>query len=73
MVSGGNDRGHNHCIDEAAGNITADLLEDDREWARPGVTIGQAGIIIRHVQTDDDNGDEVEENNSPEHVANDFG
>lgn len=72
MVSGGNNRGHNHRVNETASNITADLLEDDREWTRPGVTIGQAGVVIRHVQADDDDGDEVEENNSPEHVADDF-
>lgn len=49
------------------------MLEDDGERTRPRVAVRQIGVVIWHVQADDKDGDEVEEHDSPEDIADNLG
>ena len=73
MVGCGDDAGHEHCVYEAACDGTSGLCEDDCEWTGSGVSVGETGVVVWHIQADDDDGHNVEENNAPEDIANHTG
>lgn len=73
MVGCGDDAGHEDCVDEAACDGTSGLCENDCEWAGSGVSVGETGVVVRHVQADDDDGYDVEEDDPPEDVADHTG
>lgn len=64
---------HKHCVDKAAGTNTANLCKDDCKGARGGILGGEPGIIVRHVQTYDGNGDQIEQNHTPEDITDHTG
>ena len=47
------------------------MLEDDGEGAGFGVAFGEARVGVRHVQADDEDGEDVEDDDAPEDVADD--
>lgn len=73
MVRGGDDRSHDNRVDKATRNGTAGLLEDNGERASSGVTIGEAWVVVWHIQTDDQDGKKVEKQDTPEDVTHDLG
>ena len=73
MVRCGDDAGHEYCIDEATCDGTSGLNEDYREWAGSGVSVRETGVVVRHIQADDDDGYDVEEDDAPEDVADHTG
>lgn len=73
MVSSGNDTGHKHRIDEAARNGTAGLDEDNREGTGGSIPGRQTGVVVWHIQPDDNDGNDIKENNPPKDVAHDSG
>lgn len=56
MISRGNGAGHDNGVDKAARDGTSGLNEDDRERARTSRSPGQVGIIVGHVQANDEDG-----------------
>lgn len=73
VVGGGDDAGHEHGVDEAAGDGAAGLHEDDGKRAGGGVALGEARVVVGHVEADNDDRHDVEEDDAPEDVADHFG
>ena len=53
MVSGGDDRSHNHGVYEGASGFGASQLEDDGERGGGGGFCGQTGVGPRDIETYD--------------------
>lgn len=73
MVACAEDGGHNHSVDERAGDLGPDHLEDDGEGRGGGVLGGEAGGGVGDVEPDEEDGDDVEEEDAPEDVFDDAG
>lgn len=68
MVARTEDGGHDHGVDEGAGDVGADHLEDEREGRGGGVFVGEVGGRVGDVKADEEDGDDVEEEDTPEDV-----
>lgn len=68
MVSGADDAGHDNGVDEGARGLGAGHLEDQGEGGDGGATCGKARGVVGQVQADEEHGEDVEEEDAPEHV-----
>lgn len=71
VVGGRDDAGQDDGVDEAARDVAASFGENDGEGAGAGVLLAQVGIVVRHVEADQQDGQDVEEQDAPEDVAHD--
>ena len=60
VVGGGDDRGHDHGVDEAGSDRTTRLLKNNREGTGAAVLLGKTRVIPGHVQSHDQDGKHVE-------------
>jgi hypothetical protein len=73
VVTRGEDGGHDHSIYEAPRDIRPHHLKHQRKRRSRRVLCRQARGGIRDIQTDDEDGDDVEEEDAPEDVFDDAG
>lgn len=70
MVTSREDTSDDDSVNEAAGNTAACLLENDGKGGGPGVLGGQFGIVVWHIQANHEDGQDIEDEDSPEDIAN---
>lgn len=69
MISRRNDTGHNNCVDETACDLAANLLENKGEGTGLGVSRGKIRIIVWDIESNYEDGKHVEDENTPEDIA----
>lgn len=70
MVGRGDNTRHEDCIDEAACYSTTGLGKDNGERTGGRISIRETRIVVWHVQPNDNDGDDVEKDDTPEDIAN---
>lgn len=60
MVGGGDDASHNHGVDKATCDGTPRLGKDDGEGTGGGIAFGKIRVVVRDVEANDDDRDDVE-------------
>ena len=73
VVAGGKNASHDHCVDDAACSVCAGHLEDDGEGRGARVFTVEVWVGIRNVEADQEDRQDVEEEDAPENIADDFG
>lgn len=68
MVSGAYHTGHDDGVHETSCDIGAGHLKDDRKGGCGGGFGGEFWVGVGHVETDEEDGDDVEDEDSPEDV-----
>ena len=73
VVAGRQDAGQDNSVDEASCRLRAGHLEDESKGRGAGVFAGETGSGVRDVETENEDGKDVEEQDAPKDVADDFG
>lgn len=73
VVARAEDRGHDHGVNKRACDLGADHLEHEGEGRGGGFLGGEAGGGVGDVQADEEDGDDVEEEDTPEDVLDHAG